>query len=487
MTLLDLFTTLLTQGHLPAKRAKDFKTSIRYFARAVGKDTPAQCQEGDFVMAPTLWHEKLDRYFGALTTPPSPHTVRNTRHNLRVLFRVAHEVGLLTRPQEVPRRVPRREPHIKAFTLTSPYRQRWLASHVPYRLAPDDWPADIHTAWHAYCASRQLKTRPITLQNRTAALSAYLGFLITIEDLAVHWDDLFQVPYIDQFVRWNSQRSQTTITSQARQVVHILRTIASQLEHPALAAIRRYERELPTPEPMHEKKDHWITLRELEQAGLALLQAARTPVTSHGQNVFNLPYYRKICASPGLVRAMQHQQALILRWLVRIPLRSRNMREMQLERNLYHDRDGHWHLHFRGTELKSATRNGRSNSYHVDLTSYCPELLPHLEEFLTVYRPRIPQRPPASYVFATRRGRPFTQQTFRRELADLVLRYANRRFYPHLIRTIWATEFLSQTRDVKTAAHILGDTVQVVLQRYQEVLDQEHQDRARQFLTAVLQ
>ena len=486
MTLTELFTTMITHGHLPARRAKDLKTSIRYLARALGKETPEQCHEDDFGVATALWKEKLDRYFGSLATAPSPHTVRNTRNNLRFLFRVAHEAGLLTPPRGLPILGPGRTAHQKAARLTSPYRQRWHASHAPYRLAPADWPEDIQTAWHAYCASRQLKTRPITLQYRTACLSTYLGFLITIAGVAVHWDDLFQVPHIDHFVRWNSHRSQTTITTQARQLVHILGIIAKQLPHPSLATIKSYERDLPTPEPMHDKKAHWITLRELEQVGLALLQDARKPVTSHGKSVLTRPSYHTVCASPGLVRAVQHQHALILRLLVRIPLRSRNIREMQFERNLYQDEANHWHLHFQGTQLKSGTRHGRSNSYHVDLTSYCPDLLPHLEEFLTVYRPRIPQPPPRSYVFATRCGNAYTDHALRQELATHVLRRTNKRFYPHLIRTIWATEFISQTRDFTTAAYMLGDTVQVVLQRYQEVLDKDHQDKASQFLTAVL-
>ena len=73
----------------------------------------------------------------------------------------------------------------------------------------------------------------------------------------------------------------------------------------------------------------------------------------------------------GIIHALQHQHALMLRLLVRIPLRSRNLREIQLDNNLYHDQHGHWHLHFRGEELKVGTRNGRTNEYHIDLTEYC--------------------------------------------------------------------------------------------------------------------
>ena len=38
-----------------------------------------------------------------------------------------------------------------------------------------------------------------------------------------------------------------------------------------------------------------------------------------------------------------------------------------------------------------------------------------------------------------------------------------KRFYPHLIRTIWATEFLEEKQDYAVAATMLGDTLAVVM------------------------
>jgi site-specific recombinase XerD len=99
----------------------------------------------------------------------------------------------------------------------------------------------------------------------------------------------------------------------------------------------------------------------------------------------------------------------------------------------------------------------------------------------------IPKANTQPYLFLTRAGNPFSTTTLRSVLSSTVLRYTNKRFYPHLIRTIWATEFISKTRDFTTAAHMLGDTVQMVLKRYQEILEKDHQDKASQFLTATLQ
>jgi hypothetical protein len=52
---------------------------------------------------------------------------------------------------------------------------------------------------------------------------------------------------------------------------------------------------------------------------------------------------------------------------------------MQLDRNLYQNGQGHWWLSFRGEELKVGQRNGRINTFSLDMTAYFPDLLDHLD------------------------------------------------------------------------------------------------------------
>ena len=489
MTLTDLLNALQAQGDIPASRVKNLKTSIRYLACALGKDTPEHCVEADFLLPEPHWKDKLNRYLGSLSPAPSPHTVRNTRNNLSFLFRTAAKCALLTPALPVPSPSLSRRALDQQSRQTSPYRGRWRTTHdVSYGLKPAQWPHDIYETWQQYCTDRQLKTRARTLADYTLFLQLYLGFLITIEGLSIHWDDLFDLTRIDQFVRWNSQRSQTRLTVCAVKTVGILRTVARHFNHPHASAIAAYRRELPMPEPVHRKKDHLLKLHELEAVALSELQDAYRPVTAHkqGTNALTDPCYLKRQKAPGLNRALQYQRAFILRLMVRIPLRQRNFREMQLDRNLYQDEDSHWHLYFRGDELKTSMRNGRINEYHVNLTTYCPALIPQLEEFLTVYRPRMPHATTASSVFLSRSGQMYHPVSFHREMATVVLRRLNKRFYPHLIRTIWASEYIARTGDFTTAALMLGDTVQVVLQRYHEILEKDHQQKASHFLADVL-
>ena len=477
MTLKDVLTEMQTQGLIHPSRIKDIQTSTRHYARALGKQTPEQCQHDDFLLAESVWKARLETYFASLDKKAGAETRRNTRTNLRFLFRTAHNAGIITTPQTLPLLHPNRYQHRKSSAQTSPYHDRWLTAHrTSYVLSQHEWPANIQAAWQTHAVSRQLKTRQTTLTNYSHNLSSYIGFLINIEGLSVQWDDLFDTSHLDRFIRWHSQLHQVRITATGHKVAETLKILASQLNHPSLPTLKGYCRDLPTPEPMHNKQQHEVTLRDLETIGLSALQDARKPTvnTSH-------------VIHPGLHRAVQHQHALMLRLLVRIPLRSRNLREIQLDKNLYQDQHGSWHLHFSGSELKVDTRNGRTNEYHVNLTEYCPELLDHLEEFLKVHRPRIPNSETSPLLFLTRGGKPYMVESVRQELSVLVLRRSNKRFYPHLIRTIWASEYLATEKaTVQVAAAMLGDTPQMVYKRYYETQEKKAHAQASQFLTAAL-
>jgi hypothetical protein len=478
MTLMELLTTIHAQGHIKkAGRVKDIKTSLRYLAHALGHATMDQCQEATFRIAPSLWQQKLDTHFSLLAKQGkkiSPNTIRNTRNNLRFFFRTAEASGLLPPPDRLPELPLTRHAHQKTAASTAPFYSLYVSNYrTPYRLPLDQWPVDIQASWHTYRATRELQVRKVSLDMTVKILSSYLGFLITLEGLAVQWQDLFTLAHIDRFVRWHSARNQTTITRWAKETVGVLHTLAMRTNAQAEPAIRQYLRELPTPEPRHDKRRHGFTLRELETVGLSALEDAHTSTTSHGPTA-------------GLFRSLQHQHALMLRLLVRVPLRQRNLRELHLGKNLYKDESGHWHLHFSGSELKISTRQGRVNEYHVDLTDYCPTLLPHLEEFLTIYRPRIPHATESSLLFLTQYGRPYTVGSLRQELSSLVLRRTNKHFHPHLIRTIWASEYLSTNNDFEGAATLLGDTVEVVLKIYYEIHQKKAYNRASQFLATTL-
>jgi integrase len=178
----------------------------------------------------------------------------------------------------------------------------------------------------------------------------------------------------------------------------------------------------------------------------------------------------------------------MLKLLVRVPLRQRNVRELRLEEHLYQEpHTGHWHLHFQGGALKIGTRSGRVNEYHINLTTDTDGLIPVLEEFLATHRPRLPGAATSPFLFLTHRGHPFSMRALGTELSGTVAMYTGQRFYPHLIRSIWATEYLERTQDFTTAAVLLGDTLKVVMDTYYDVVNKDHHAKAKAFLGTALQ
>jgi hypothetical protein len=268
------------------------------------------------------------------------------------------------------------------------------------------------------------------------------------------------------------------LSVQARQVAIMIATMAKVLDDPAQHKLAAFRRSLKVPTPVHNKRNHWVSLATLEAVAEACLAEGRAPLIPAG----------KVSRFPGAQRAGRFQRGLILKLLVRIPLRQRNVREMQLGKHLAKDpQTGHWHLEFRGDELKVGNRGPQVNVYAVDLTEYCPEWLPLLEEFLQVHRPKLPNAATSRFLFLGQRGIPYSTKTLHMDLSEVVAMRTGQRFYPHLIRTIWATEYLEKTQDFATAATMLGDTLGTVMKAYYDIVNKDQHAKARTFLSTALQ
>jgi hypothetical protein len=226
------------------------------------------------------------------------------------------------------------------------------------------------------------------------------------------------------------------------------------------------------PTPLHVKRNHMVSLSELEEVADACLAEGRAPLVPAGKT----PRF------PGKQRAGRFQRGVILKLLVRVPLRQRNIREMQLDRHLYKDDNRHWHLEFAGDDLKIGHRGSQINKYELNLSTYRPEFIPILEEWLTVHRPKLPGAATSPFVFLTQLGKPHIQKTLHLDLSEAVAMRTGKRFFPHIVRTMWATEFLRETQDFQTAATMLGDQLKTVIDAYYHVVHKEQIPKASNFL-----
>jgi integrase len=481
MTLVDLLTTLATRGVVPVSRAKDMKTSLRYLASALGYASPDQCPVGDACRDPATWGPALETHFAALTAQGrtiSAVTRRNTRNNLRVLFRLAEAHGLLTAPLP-PRllKAPQREGWRRAQRGTTPYPETYRGSRNSYTLPQAEWPPQIAQAWQEYRTRCGVRIRETSFYSYLIQMRMYLGYLTNICGRTPTVDDLFDVAQLTAFVRWHGARMGRPLSVQGRQVAIMIATMAKVLEHPAEHTLAGFRRSLKVPTPVHNKRNHWVSLATLEAVAEDCLREGRIPVVPHG----------KPTRHPGAQRAGRFQCGVMLKLLVRVPLRQRNVREMQLGKHLAKDpTTGHWHLEFRGDELKVGNRGAQVNTYHVDLTEYCPEWLPLLEEFLQVHRPKLPNATTSRYVFLSQHGKPHSGKSLHVDLSEAVAMRTGQRFYPHLVRSIWATEYLEATQDFTTAATMLGDTLGTVMKAYYDVVNKNQHAKARAFLGTAL-
>jgi hypothetical protein len=319
--------------------------------------------------------------------------------------------------------------------------------------------------------------REVTLQKYVELLGNYFGYLTHVAKVEPQWDDLFNRGRIGAFVRWHGKRHDRTLTAHAHQLVCKLAAMAKRLKRLEEAReLAEYRQELGRPKPVRNERAHaWVSLERLEEVAQACLREGRLPIATYAER----------SRTPGLRRILAFQRGVILAFFRRLPLRQRNVRELQLGHHLFRDHEGHWQLRFVGDDLKIRTRKGVDNEYLVDLTTFAPSWIPILEEWINNYRPRLPEpKDPkdAQLLFRTKSGGRFTTLTLRLELASIVARYTNGVcWHPHVIRRVWATEFLAETGDVVTCAVVLGDTEQTVLREYNDVLKREHHVKAAKF------
>jgi len=85
------------------------------------------------------------------------------------------------------------------------------------------------------------------------------------------------------------------------------------------------------------------------------------------------------------------------------------------------------------------------------------------------------------------KGHPFTANRLTGAVAVSTMRFARVGVTPHIIRDVFATEYLKQhPGDAAGVAKRLGNTIQVVYKHYAHLLDQEADTRADSFLQGAL-
>jgi len=184
--------------------------------------------------------------------------------------------------------------------------------------------------------------------------------------------------------------------------------------------------------------------------------------------------YKVLALIPGLIRASRAkaekkgprhvsrvvQNELLFRWLITLPWRQRNIREMRIcgpKPNLYkrkidpfseidkpkwvqeEERNNptaeFWQFHFDVEETKTG----------IEVSALLPrQLIGPLEEYLRDYRKHLLHGSDPMTLFINQAGTPLTLKQMGEIISTLTLRYGNRRVTPHLFRDIIAFTWLKE-------------------------------------------
>jgi len=251
---------------------------------------------------------------------------------------------------------------------------------------------------------------------------------------------------------------------------------------------------------VRDQSKRWLSLEQIECVGRSIYplnalrmselstltkrQIARGPQKQYGHSFGYLAY--------------RVAKSLMIRLLVRIPLRQRNLREMKFNPinqtaglNLFKEGDK-WYIRFSGDQLKISHVKGEVHCIRYDF----PEVLvPLLEEWITRWRPILIASQASSaksgedgssaqeFLFVDTKGQPLDEDKVWHAFTSTTYKFTGVALYPHLIRTIWATEYIKSTKNYIDAAYMLGDTVETVLAKYAKLLDEDCGRRANDWIT----
>jgi len=355
----------------------------------------------------------------------------------------------------------------------SPFRGRRKAP--PYQLPLAKWPKPLQRGWQAYTQQVSFRLRLRTITGNLGMFELYVGFLQHIEHRRLQaWEDLFAVEPLDTFVRWHAAYHGRRITELGAHIARRVLAIARLQELPQTEALKRYCRQLPQPEPIQDQRQ-LPTLAELDATGDQLLAHGRQPLR---------PWWHRTTSYPRMHHALKFERGLILKLMVRIPLRSRNIRELSRPKHLYQDQTNTWQLAFNSEDLKIARRHGKPNTF---TPPWPPDLVHQLEEWLTIYRPLLPNHQTLPHVFLNRYGRPYQQSDLCKTIQYTVMLGTGKRFHPHDIRTIYVTEMAEHGVPVETVAYMLNDDPRTVHSKYLRLRGQNHYPKAQAMIQEILQ
>lgn len=518
----EVLDALIERDLIPSSRVGPIKTAIKQYAIVLGYNEPSQCPLTAFHLPDhkrnRLIEEKAEgsRRGSVL----GPHAIRNLKNNISYLIRSARDQEIIG---PVPGQLLSSKPENLITTRLTTSRNEWVSpgkyviDPVPDSLAQELADYEI---WSTKVVNRhrpdKLKKRKITFLSHRGTLLRAAGFLVNLRRVSVESICLSALSDPDNaiaFIDWYVEKQGRFTTAAAMHIARLtalaryLSITAQSPKHQKIfehrvTELRKYRKTLGVTEPVADKSKRWISLRNLESVGLSIY-----PLNARRLSELPTSTCTRLCRDKenGFKRYSRYAyrvlQSVLIRLSIRLPLRQRNFREMlwnpeipEQGRNLYR-KDGKWYVRFQSTELKISHVKGK---VHRIEHKFPDDLVDLLQEWIAQWRPIViscqkglgigAEKAGAGqqFVFLGSFGTPLTSQQMIWAFESATYRFTGIAMNPHMVRTIWATEYIKSTKNFIDAAYMLGDTVETVLHSYADLLDEDCEKRAIAWLSRTL-
>lgn len=321
-----------------------------------------------------------------------------------------------------------------------------------YGLNFEDWPEKTKENFHEYkkwCAAdyvigrdRKYRQRAESIEQNISTTTRIFGFAVNINGYNINQvtsDLLFDEKFINSFFDWyiNKRLGMLTVTAE-RTVAMLLSMARGFFDRPnAVPWLLEIKLSIGHPKPIKNKRALIIPLQDLTRVADGIKERRLREISNAKKR--NSKTSKRHESS--LVR-----DELVFRLISKRPLRSKNIREMKLGKNLKND-NGTWYLEYGSDEMKN------NDSFRI---SFPKDLVPLLEDYLENYRKNIFAGPSCEWVFPSPNGTHICASTVQRIVTNNTKRILNKHIYPHLMRDIAAYWYINETRDYLTVSKLLG-------------------------------
>ncbi len=522
-TLKEVLDALIERQFIPPSRLGPIKTALKQYAIILEYNEPAECP----LTAYHLPDEKRNRLIEERAVGIrrgkfflGPHAIRNLKNNVSYVIRSAVDreiIGQVPGPLESYKD----SNTIKTKKITCRHEwakpSKYILDPVPQSLEQEI--TDYET-WSTKIVNRDRpdnqKKRAVTFANHRGTLLRAAGYLVKYRGLkgdSISLSTLTEpenaINFIDWFIEQQGRFTASAGLNLARLIVlgKYLSIVERSTEQRKVLELRvdelkTYRTNLGLPEKVIDKTKRWISLRKLESVGLSIYPLNARRIAELGWDARrNLKRDKEDGYKEYPRYAYRVVQSLLIRLNIRLPLRQRNLRELlwnpktpEQGRNLY-KRDGKWYIRFVAGELKISHVKGEVHRVEHEFPDDIVDLL---EEWLLQWRPVLissqkgahvgSERAEAGqeFVFLNSVGAPLTEYQVTWAFESATYRFTGVAMNPHMVRTIWATEYIKSTRNFIDAAYMLGDTVETVLKSYAKLLDEDCGKRAKAWLSGTL-